>query len=83
MRTLATLAVIAVTFSVAQDASAQGTYYPWCARYDAYTTNCGFVTLQQCLATIRGMGGICQQNVMPPPLVATRASSKRKYRRTY
>jgi hypothetical protein len=26
----------------------------WCAYYDAYTSNCGFQTFQQCLATISG-----------------------------
>ncbi|MGB9368022.1 MAG: DUF3551 domain-containing protein [Xanthobacteraceae bacterium] len=60
-----------------------GTYYPWCARYNAYTSNCGFKTWQQCQATVSGAGGYCQQNVMPPPFVESRASGKRKYRRTY
>lgn len=83
MRTLATLALIAATFSVAQDAGAQGRYYPWCARYDAYTTNCGFVTFQQCLATISGMGGICQENVMSPPHVEASRGTKRKHRRQH
>jgi hypothetical protein len=26
----------------------------WCAWYDAYTSNCGFATLQQCQATVFG-----------------------------
>jgi len=34
----------------------------WCARYDAYTENCGFHTFQQCLDTIRGAGGTCERN---------------------
>jgi hypothetical protein len=34
----------------------------WCARYDAYTRNCGFHTFQQCLDTVRGAGGICERN---------------------
>ena len=36
--------------------------YPWCARYDWTTTNCGFVSFQQCLATISGIGGRCEPN---------------------
>ena len=83
MRTLATLAVIATMFGSAHDASAQGTYYPWCARYNAYTYNCGFKTWQQCQATVSGAGGYCQQNVMPPPMVQSRASNKPKSKRTY
>ena len=83
MRILATLALIAASFSLTHDASAQGTYYPWCARYNAYTYNCGFTTWQQCQATVSGAGGYCQQNVMPPPMVQSRASKKRKVQRTY
>jgi hypothetical protein len=42
--------------------------YPWCARYDWTTTNCGFVSFQQCLATISGIGGRCEPNprYVPP-----------------
>jgi hypothetical protein len=36
--------------------------YPWCARYDWTTSNCGFVSLRQCLATISGIGGRCEPN---------------------
>ena len=49
---------------------AQAREYPWCARYDWTTTNCGFVSLQQCLATISGIGGRCELNPFykaPPP----------------
>jgi hypothetical protein len=39
--------------------------YPWCAQYGASPsapTNCGFVTFQQCLDTISGIGGFCVRN---------------------
>ena len=50
-------------------AAAQAREYPWCARYGWTTSNCGFVSFQQCLATIRGIGGRCEQNprYVPPP----------------
>jgi hypothetical protein len=83
MRIVAAFAVTAATLSFTHAASAQGTYYPWCARYNAYTYNCGFKTWQQCQATVSGAGGICQENVMPPPPAESRASGKRKVRRTY
>jgi len=86
MRILAALAVIAATtLGVTQEAGAQGRYYPWCARYSGYSIVCGFDTFQQCLATTSGVGGFCQQNVMPPPFVQSRASGKRKkkYRSSY
>jgi hypothetical protein len=39
--------------------------YKWCANYsgsDAAATNCGFVTIEQCQATISGVGGTCGLN---------------------
>ena len=41
--------------------------YPWCAVYgggmDGFsTTVCSFDTIEQCLATVRGLGGMCQPN---------------------
>ena len=49
--------------------------YPWCAEYRRSHggTNCGFVSYQQCLATISGIGGICYRNpAYPPPRERTR-----------
>jgi hypothetical protein len=83
MRMLATLAVIAASLSFSHEASAQGKYYPWCARYDAWSIVCGFDTFRQCMATVSGVGGICQENVMPPPLVEAGASHKRKHRQRH
>lgn len=45
--------------------------YPWCAYEstgDGYATNCGFVTREQCMATINGLGGSCEPNnqYVPP-----------------
>lgn len=37
----------------------------WCAVYGGKAgggRNCGFYTFQQCLETIRGMGGFCERN---------------------
>jgi hypothetical protein len=37
--------------------------YKWCAVYGAYAaTNCGFMTIEQCRATISGAGGSCMPN---------------------
>jgi hypothetical protein len=39
--------------------------YPWCAYYtgrEGGATNCGFVSYQQCMATVTGIGGNCQPN---------------------
>ena len=61
MRTLAILA-LAIAARSPGGADAQAREYPWCARYDAWSYNCGFATYQQCLATISGAGGFCQAN---------------------
>jgi hypothetical protein len=50
--------------------------YPWCAHYGALgmgATNCGFSTRAQCLATISGIGGICQTNPRYEPPRRTKA----------
>ncbi len=39
--------------------------YPWCAVYGGRGgggTNCGFSTWQQCMATVSGIGGLCEPN---------------------
>jgi len=39
--------------------------YPWCAVYggDASgSSNCGFLTIEQCRATVSGIGGFCGPN---------------------
>lgn len=53
------------------DSRAQAQNYPWCAVLDmgdaAY--DCGFVTREQCMATVSGIGGFCELNTQyqPPP----------------
>ena len=40
--------------------------YKWCAAYGGGRgggRNCGFVSFEQCMETIRGMGGFCEQNL--------------------
>jgi len=65
---LGTVAAIAMT---ATPASAQN--YPWCALYSGGSVggarNCGFTTLEQCQATVSGIGGSCLPNTQyaPPP----------------
>jgi hypothetical protein len=58
-------------------ATAQERQYPWCARYDWTTSNCGFVSFNQCLATISGVGGRCEPN---PRYVAAAPRAKKRYR---
>jgi hypothetical protein len=39
--------------------------YKWCAQYGGLSgggRNCGFVTWDQCMATVSGIGGFCEPN---------------------
>jgi hypothetical protein len=54
-------------------------YYPWCASYGGGDSPgvpvCSFMTQQQCLTTVQGTGGYCQQNW--PPSSAPGATRRR------
>lgn len=58
-------AMLAAALLIGPTPAQAGIEYPWCAVYSESTvgaTNCGFVTLAQCRATISGMGGGCYEN---------------------
>ncbi|MGZ3410926.1 MAG: DUF3551 domain-containing protein [Xanthobacteraceae bacterium] len=46
-----------------------GVYYPWCARYGGRLSPgvpiCGFTSYQQCMVSVQGQGGYCEQNWPP------------------
>jgi uncharacterized protein DUF3551 len=52
----------AAAYVYAPPANAQT--YPWCANYggEMEATNCGFLSREQCMATLAGMGGYCDPN---------------------
>jgi hypothetical protein len=53
---------------------AEAENYPWCAILDtgdaAY--NCGFVTYEQCRASVSGIGGSCMRNTTYNPAATPR-----------
>ncbi len=63
---LSFLAAIAVLELIAPP-SGQADPYKWCATYGSGrgggARNCGFVSFEQCLQTIHGMGGFCERNL--------------------
>ena len=76
---LAAVTTVAVTFLVG---TANAGPYKWCAVYSARgASNCGFVTLEQCRATVSGIGGFCMRN----PFSAYRGARepRRRYRQGY
>jgi hypothetical protein len=55
--------------------------YPWCAVLNMgdWSSNCGFVTEQQCRASVSGIGGFCMRNttyVGPGPAPELRRRSR-------
>jgi Protein of unknown function (DUF3551) len=65
------IGVAVLTAALSTPARAQ-TNYPWCAHYGNGTgggMNCGFTAFEQCLETVRGIGGFCERNdwYQPPP----------------
>jgi hypothetical protein len=69
---LAATACAAASFMAGAQPSQAEVTYPWCADYSLQgSSNCGFVTYQQCMAALSGNGGWCRANPMfqpgPPP----------------
>ena len=58
--------------------------YPWCAQYGGGENgggrNCGFSTIEQCRATVSGIGGSCEPNLFYPRSSSDTSQSKHKHR---
>jgi hypothetical protein len=67
MRMWAAVSMLAVSFVIFAGASAQAA--AWCAWFTGYdySHDCGYYTLEQCSATVRGVGGYCSPNAYAPP----------------
>ena len=50
--------------------SAHAQDYPWCANYTKGSTSCSFVTIEQCMADVSGIGGFCERNTSYHPAAA-------------
>jgi hypothetical protein len=77
MKTIAMM-VSALTLTCAGigSAEAQRLNYPYCAVYSSRTMSCAFNTMQQCLMTVRGVGGFCEANAWYQP--PAKAKSRKK-----
>jgi hypothetical protein len=55
----------------------------WCAEYSGGMgdggTNCGFLTFEQCQATVTGVGGFCRRSQYNNPGHASAGRKKRRY----
>ncbi|MBI5909918.1 MAG: DUF3551 domain-containing protein [Betaproteobacteria bacterium] len=65
MRKLLTATMVAAAAAVSMPTAGSADPYKWCAVYGGDAggaTNCGFTTIEQCRATVHGMGGFCEPN---------------------
>ena len=58
--------------------------YPWCSIYSGDmggAKNCGFVTFDQCMENVSGIGGFCQRNdwYRPPAGATGRVPARTHY----
>jgi Protein of unknown function (DUF3551) len=76
------LAVIASPSALVTPARA-AIEYPWCAQYggEGGDLNCGFVSREQCMETVRGAGGFCGPNLFYPRSASD--TSQRKHKRQH
>jgi hypothetical protein len=58
--------------------------YPWCAEYwdgrGGGGTDCGFLTIEQCRASVSGVGGSCEPNQFYNPHRSQSQGHRRKPR---
>lgn len=74
----ATLALVAIG-PLAATRSAQAVEYPWCATGAwAGSGGCSYSTLEQCRASIDGVGGMCVRNPRYMPDTSARTSRTRR-----
>ena len=82
-----TIVFVTLVLSTAVLAQAPASALPidntrWCAVYGSRGgggTNCGFFTWQQCMDTVRGIGGFCEPNQFYNPGPASRARKRQAY----
>jgi hypothetical protein len=79
MRTLLVVTLAAPVMLVTAADLAQAQNYPWCAQYTTRggARNCGFVSWEQCMATVRGVGGYCERNYLYRPSQPVRRKARR------
>jgi hypothetical protein len=72
------LSILVATVGISARAEAQS--YPWCADYAGFgSSNCGFTTIQQCMAALSGNGGFCDQNTQYQPTASAPGLRQRSH----
>ena len=83
MHKLLAALIMAALATALLPASGRADPYKWCAVYGSGmggSSNCGFVTIEQCRATVHGMGGFCVVNQFYTGPAARPAKRARRHR---
>jgi hypothetical protein len=86
MRTIVLVAILLTGMSLTGTSADAG---PWCGTFRLGGTSCGYSSSDECMATVRGLGGFCYPNPYPGTAYGTSAGSwnppdaPRRHRRAY
>lgn len=86
MRTIVLVAIALGEMSLTSTFAHAGT---WCGTFRLGSTSCGYSSSEECMATVRGLGGFCYPNPFPGTAYGTSAGSwnppdaPRRNRRAY
>lgn len=82
------IALVAVALAGTSSTSTFADAGKWCGTFRlGSTTSCGYSSSEECMATVRGLGGFCYPNPFPGTAYGTSAGSwnppdsPRRYRR--
>ena len=86
MRSLRFILPALAALAALAPSAGQADPYPWCAQYSGGFAggggrNCGFVTWEQCMDTVHGMGGFCERNLFYTGPATTGTARPRKTRK--
>jgi hypothetical protein len=81
---LAPAMVVMTVMAMTPRAADAAPYWPWCSRYGdprGYgAVSCAFSSWEQCMDTVRGIGGWCYTNPYPNPHPTTPARLAKPHR---
>jgi len=77
-RMIFAIAALAAVLIIQPRSGEAAPYWPWCSQYDrsSFAHACAFSSWEQCMETVRGIGGYCYTNPYPPPPAPSARSAK-------
>jgi Protein of unknown function (DUF3551) len=80
-RTIFAIVALATILMIQPRSGEAAPYWPWCSQYDqpSFAHSCAFSSWEQCMETVRGIGGYCYTNPYPPPPAPVARSAKPRH----